>query len=173
VSGADDEFEIPLRRPYAPLGLMIALITPLGLWLLLHERRPHPGLLPLSRFLEANPVLLYGVALALLAAAAWLSLALVGVARHPRWSLRATDGGLHLPHSRLPLASSALEVVPWREILLIHLNGSFSLIIETRARKWIIPAYWLSTREQAQRARQALEERLRREQQKIGAAKAR
>lgn len=173
MNGTDEDFEIPLRRPYAPLILVIALMSPLSLWVLLHQRGTHKNLLPLSRFLESNPVLLYGLALALLGFAAFLCLALVCIARHPRWSLRATDGGLHLPHSRVPFASSALERVAWKDILIVRLNDGFDLIVETRARKWVIPAYWLRTRGQAQAAERALDERLRREQQKLGAAKAR
>ncbi|HZS37164.1 MAG TPA: hypothetical protein VFF06_10065 [Polyangia bacterium] len=173
MNGTDEDFEIALRRPYAPLVLVIALMTPLALWMLLHDRNHHKHLLPLSRFLESNPLVLYTLAIALLAFAAFLCLVIFCIARHARWSLRATDAGLHLPRSRTPFAGSELERVAWKDILIVRLNHGFDLIVETRARKWIIPAYWLRTRGQAQAAQSALDERLRREQQKIGAAKAR
>src|SRR5439155_3052511 len=135
-------------------------MMPLALWPLLHRHMRHAELL-------------VPAAIALLALAAFFSLVLLCIARHPRWALRANAAGLHLPRSRFPLVAAELERVPWAELRIIRLNDGFDLIVESRTRKWIVPAYWLRTRGTAQSAQAALDDRLRREQQKIGASKAR
>jgi hypothetical protein len=169
----DEDFEIPLRRPYAPIAIVLALVAPLAAWVLLYPTRAlrHANLRQrVVAGLLSDPLRHYAVAAGLVGAVVFLSLVLLCIARHPRWSLRATRDALELPR-RMPLFSTAPMRLPWRDVLVVHLG--FHLIVKTRASTHRVPAYWFRSREQMHDVHHALDERLRREREKLGAALAR
>ncbi len=170
----DEELEIPLRRPYAPIAIVLALLAPLTAWILLAAPAAtrHASLRArLVAGVLADPLRHHAIAAGLVGATLVLSLVLLCIARHPRWSLRATRDALELPRSRMPLFSTAPARLAWQDVLVVHLG--FNLIVKTRARTWTVPAYWFRSREQMHDVHRALDERLRREREKLGAALAR
>jgi hypothetical protein len=156
----DEDFEIPLKRPYIAFVLYIALLTAVALGGLFYS------------FPETAPVaLLRVVGGLLLAAAVYFQLILLTLARIPRFSLRATRDGLLVPvPARLTVQPLRLK---WSEVLAVRLSAQLAVEIETRARTHRLGSLWFRTINDARTAAQALDERLRREQQKLGAALAR
>jgi hypothetical protein len=158
--GAEQNFEIPLRRPYAPLVLLIVLMLPLGLaCLIIAPKRGH----------EDVPILVRACGVASLAASAFFCLVLFTLARHARFALVATMDTLTLPRSRMPVLSTEPQVIAWRDLRVVSTNDGGDLVLQTKTRRRVLPAYWFRGPDRAKAAAQALDERMRLAHQRIGA----
>ena len=146
--GAEQDFEIPLRRPYAPLVIGVALLLPLGLM----------GLLARPRGLHGWALKSLG-AWVCLAASAFLSVVLFGLARVARFALVATLETLTLP-PRFPWLGVRPRVLAWRDVLRIELAVRGHVRVRTTRGNVIVPGYWLGGAKRAKITGQALADRM-------------
>ena len=159
----DENFEIELRRPYAPAFLLVLLTLPMGLFFLLFEFPHRRGLTPLTMFFVEHPPLRIALALAILAIAAFTAWTIFSVARMARFAIVVTRDGVAVPS----VVTGAAKLARWSAITDVRVNAGGDLVVRANARKLVVPRYWL--RGKARTACTALDERLQHERRKLGA----